>query len=389
MWDWPIGYDDLEPFYDQAEQFYGVAGSAADDFGPLGKPPGRFPGEPLPLAPINGRLIAANVARGLRPFRLPLAIDKCRCLSCPTCAGFLCPTGARKSSAAVVDAAAAAGAPLSVVTGTEAESLTSGPAGNFDTIHLRDRTNGQRLTYRARRYVIAAGAIGSPALLLRSGFDGPLVGRNYMYHLSPVVVGIFTKRTGGDTTFVKQVGFADFYLGTNEFKHKMGLVQSLPVPGPLLLAKTAPVRLPGVAWRMLRRHLLPLAGIVEDLPDPANRVFLTNSGTPAIRHSFNLYDLERGRHLGKLMSDVLKAAGARITIKSLFPSEEHVAHQCGTLRFGRSPAHAVADGDCRLFGRSNAFVADGSVFPTSLGVGPALTIMANALRVARAVVAEL
>ena len=72
-----------------------------------------------------------------------------------------------------------------------------------------------------------------------------------------------------------------------------------------------------------------------------------------------------------------------------FPSDEHVAHQCGTLRFGTDPAHAVLDPDCRLFRHPNVFVVDGSFLPTSLGVGPALTIMANALRVATVVTREL
>ena len=72
-----------------------------------------------------------------------------------------------------------------------------------------------------------------------------------------------------------------------------------------------------------------------------------------------------------------------------FPSREHVAHQCGTLRFGRDPAHAVVDADCRWFGRPNLFVVDGSVLPTSMGVGPSLTIIANALRVARTAVAAM
>jgi choline dehydrogenase-like flavoprotein len=288
-----------------------------------------------------------------------------------------------------VDAAKAAGAPLDVLTGTEAECLTNGSGNRFDTIMLRERGSGRRRVYRARRYVIAAGAIGSPSLLLRSGLSGQFVGRHYMYHLSPIVAGLFLTRTGGDASFIKQVGFADFYFGSPDFKHKLGIVQSLPVPGPLLLAKAAKVRLPGVVSQFLRRHLLPLAGIVEDLPNPENRVFLTKNGGLAIRHSFSDYDRDRGQHLTRLMAKILKTSGALTTLTTAFSSDEHVAHQCGTLRFGRSAVHAVADPDCRLFERTNTFVVDGSVFPTSLGVGPALTIIANALRVARAILAEL
>ena len=82
------------------------------------------------------------------------------------------------------------------------------------------------------------------------------------------------------------------------------------------------------------------------------------------------------------MQRILKNAGAMFCPAKAFPSDEHVAHQCGTLRFGTDGANAVTDADCRLFGHANVFVVDGSVLPTSLGVGPALTIMANALRVA-------
>jgi choline dehydrogenase-like flavoprotein len=88
------------------------------------------------------------------------------------------------------------------------------------------------------------------------------------------------------------------------------------------------------------------------------------------------------------MGRILKNAGARFCAVKSFPSDEHVAHQCGTLRFGKDPTLAVADEDCRVFGQPNLFVVDGSVFPTSLGVGPALTIMANALRVARIAVRD-
>jgi choline dehydrogenase-like flavoprotein len=135
--------------------------------------------------------------------------------------------------------------------------------------------------------------------------------------------------------------------------------------------------------------MLPLAGIVEDLPDPANRVCLGPDGQPRLRHRFGAYDHERGRRLSRLMARILQRAGAVLCLSKRFASDEHVAHQCGTLRFGMDPAHAVLGPDCRMFKHSNVFVVDGSFFPTSLGVGPALTIMANALRVAALVRSEI
>ncbi len=388
LWDWPIEYETLEPYYARAEQLYAVAGAAADDFGPLGKPRHGFPGEALPVRPVNQRLMAANRAHGLRPFRLPLAIDARRCLQCADCAGYLCPTGARRSAAQLVEEGPPRDSRPQILTGVEARTLTRDGAARVDGVQTFDRATGRPGFFRARRYALAGGAIGSPLLLLRSGLGGPLVGRHYMYHLSPIVAGIFPRRTGGEAAFVKQVGFADYYFGSRQFAHKLGLIQSLPVPGPLMTAKAGGRHLPRPLIQFLRGRMLPLAGIVEDLPDPANRVSLTPDGGPSLRHSFAAYDVERGRVLARLMRQILKRAGALFCLSRPFPSEEHLAHQCGTLRFGTRPADAVADPDGRLFGHPNVFVVDASVFPTSLGVGPALTIIANALRVAAVAAGE-
>jgi choline dehydrogenase-like flavoprotein len=288
-----------------------------------------------------------------------------------------------------VDRALAAGASIQVMTNIEVENFTVDSQGKFNGVQLHERATGRRHVYQARRYALAGGAIGSPALLLRSGMRQLLIGQNYMVHLSPIVAGIFPTCTGAEATFIKQVGFSDYYFGTKSYAHKLGMIQSLPVPGPLMLAKATSGRLPLSLLQFLRKRMLPLAGIVEDLPNPANRVTLGTDGTAEVRHTFGSYDLDRGRRLGGFMSQILKAAGALFCLRKLFPSEEHVAHQCGTLRFGNGAAHAVLDRDCRLYEQPNVFVVDGSFFPTSLGVAPALTIMANALRVACVVTGEL
>ena len=115
-----------------------------------------------------------------------------------------------------------------------------------------------------------------------------------MMHLSPIVVGLFRRRTGADETYVKQVAFSDYYFGSQRYPHKMGVVQSFPVPGPLMMRKTTGRRLPPRIIAFLRRRMLPLTGIIEDLPNPANRVSLGEDGQPDLRHKFALYDLERG-----------------------------------------------------------------------------------------------
>jgi choline dehydrogenase-like flavoprotein len=385
QWDWPVGYDDLEPYYTQAESLYRVAGAATDDFGHLPRPRAGYVGKPMTLHPINEQLMRANQQQGLRPFRLPLAIDSERCLRCTSCPGFVCPTGARRSSAQVLQEMAGS---IDVLTGVEVEQIAWGNGGEADAVQTFERSTGIRQTFRARRYVLAAGAIGSPLILLRSGVSNPLVGRCYMMHLSPIVVGIFTRRTGAEDGFVKQVGFSDFYFGDKGYRHKLGLVQSLPIPGPRMLAKSASRWLPSFVLSFVRRHMLPLVGIIEDLPNPENRVSWSRDGKPCLHYRPTDYDFDRGRHLGRQMAGILKNAGATACVTGRFASEEHVAHQCGTLRFGVSPDHAVLDPDCRLFGHHNVFVADGSFMPTSLGVGPALTIIANGLRVGQLVAQE-
>ncbi len=388
LWDWPITYEDLQPYYEQAEMLYRLSGSIDDDFGPLHAPCRQISSRVLPMAPINERLMATNRARGLRPFRLPLAIDTSRCERCDSCAGFLCPNGARRSAAQVIDEAALQHK-LHVMTNTEVLRLVTTTKGEIDGVSVFDRATGETRQFRANSYGLAAGAIGSAAILLKSGIDGPHVGRYYMMHYSPIAVGVFARPTGASDTFIKQVGFTDYYFGTPDCPHKMGLVQSLPAPGPLMLKKAGLKGIPTSILSFLRRRLLPLAGIVEDLPNPQNRVFVRNDGAIGVQHEFGQFDQDRGAALGRAMTRILRRAGAVTCSSRSFPSREHVAHQCGTLRFGQDPAHAVVDAECRLFGRPDLFVVDGSILPTSMGVGPSLTIVANALRVARVALASM
>jgi choline dehydrogenase-like flavoprotein len=388
IWDWPISYADLEPYYTEAEQLYGVAGRGEEDFAPLQKPALGYPGDPLPLHPLNQRLIASNRIHGLHPFRLPLAIDSSRCLRCGVCAGYVCPTGARSSSSQLLERAIAEGLRIEIKTQVEVERMITEPRTGGTMIAVVDRISGRRSYYRARRYALGAGAIGSSMLLLRSGIDSPMIGRNYMMHLCSVVVGIYPHASKAESSFIKQVGFADFYFGTKKFPHKMGLIQSLPVPGPLMTAKMSPF-VPDPVRRFLRQRILPLAGLIEDLPNPANRVTLGANGKAKLTHRFGKYDVVRRRHLKPHIVKILKRSGAVYCLSRHHPADEYVAHQCGTLRFGNDPAHAVLDADCRMYANPSIFAVDGSFLPTSLGVGPGLTIMANALRVATKVVAEI
>lgn len=387
LWDWPLDYHTLRPFYDQAEQLYHVAADTAGPQSPLEPSAGHADSRPLPLARINRQVVDRSRRAQLHPFRLPLAIDADRCLRCSHCAGFACPTGARLSSSHLIHRCIAAGHSLRLLSNREVTGLRRGD-NRTSHVQVSNRTCGTLERYSARRYVIAAGAIGTPCILQRSGVVHRELGRNYMMHYSPLAAGLFARSTDADRTFVKQLGYADFYFGTADLPEKMGIVQSLPAPGPLMLRKSGLRYLPAWLLGRLRRHLLLLAGIVEDLPHRANRVECSPDGGIRLRHRFSDYDRKRGAALTRAMRHILRAAGAIHCVTRNMPSHEHVAHQCGTVRFGRSPRHAVADADCRLFGHDDVFVADGSILPTSLGVGPSLTLMANALRVAEIIQKE-
>ena len=394
IWEWPIRYEELAPYYNEAERLFSVSCDDTSYLNPLGLLSDACQRPVLPMARINQQMIAAGQAMGLRPFRLPLSIEADKCLMCDQCAGFPCPTGARKSAARLVTNSVRKGESLTVWPQTEAEELVRGTGSSIEGVRLRQRLTGATRLVRARRYVLAAGAIGSPTLLQRSGYRHPQLGRNYMMHFSPVAVGVFVRDTEADRNFVKQVGLSDFYFGTPALPEKMGIIQSLPAPGPLMLAKFGLKHLPKRLLQLLRSRLLPLVGIIEDLPQPSNYVEWRGerlaNGTSSIHlhHQFSEYDRHRGAELTQQMVRILRATGAARCVTQVLPSQEHVAHQCGTLRFGSSCDHAVVDRDCRMFDHPDVFVADGSFLPTSLGVGPSLTIIANALRVADVVMNE-
>jgi choline dehydrogenase-like flavoprotein len=384
LWEWPIAYEAMRPYFDRAEDLYGVAGDASAAMPHLGRRQRPYAQPAAPFEPISQRLADAWRDRGLAPFPLPLAIDADRCLRCPTCPGYACPNGARASSVTRAIDPARRDHDLVLREHCEAERFEV-IGGRVRGVWLRDRATGERELLRAGVYLLAAGAIGTPVLLLRSGLTGRSnqVGRNHMCHLGAAAIGIFARPTGAAQRFAKQVGLSDFYLGTPGFEHKLGYAQVVPVPGPLSLAEHAPLPIPQRLARALHERALLLVGSIEDLPQPRNRVSLGSGDTICLQRRFHAYDVLRAKRLVRELRRLLRAAGASLRLGHVAANAHaHVAHQVGTARFGRDPRTSVIDAQCRLHGQDDVYVVDGSFFPTSLGVGPALTIIANAVRVA-------
>ncbi len=379
IWEWPVQWNEYLPYLEKAERICQVSTPEALRHSESSSQTSPF----LPMAKANQRILERSRSRGFHLERLPLAIDPAICLHCDQCAGFPCPTGARFSGHRLLKSCQREGFSVDLRVMTEAIRFVRSPhQSSVDHLELLDRRTGNRFAVRARRYILAAGAVSSPLLLLNSGATHPQTGRNYMFHLSPVVAGFFANRTEGDRTFVKQLCTYDFYFGTIDCPEKMGIVQSLPVPCPELRARQGLGVIPWRARNLIRSRMLPFAGIVEDLPRSENRVQAGSNGKAVLNHEFTDFDRRRGVALATAMKSMLRSGGALMCVGRNSSPREHIGHQCGTLRFGKSPSSAACDPSCRLFEFPDVFVADGSFFPTSLGVGPSLLIAANALRVA-------
>jgi len=395
---WPFAYDELEPYYARAERLIGVAGAAGEDPTEPWRS-GPYPAEPGTLAPISERMRDAARSLGLRPFRLPLAIDhvgtdgRTACRACRTCDGFACAIGAKNDLATTVLPALISRG-MELRPGTVAVRLhTDGT--RVTEVEALERATGRRYRVRGRRVVLAAGALASPHLLLASGLDrlnpgGRVVGRYLMRHYNEIVFGLFPRRPDPDERHHKQIGIHDLYFGAPgaaEAFAKAGGIQQLPTPPVALVRAYLPLGLGRVLTPAVE-HLTGLLVIAEDQPQFDNRLALDAARTDAfgmpaavIHHRYTARDLAAGMTLVRQAKRVLRRAGAWI----LYRHRIHTfSHAVGGVRMGGDPATSALDAACRYRGLANLWVTDGSFMPTSAGVNPSLTIAANALRAAEA-----
>ncbi len=266
--------------------------------------------------------------------------------------------------------------------------------------------HGQPLTVRGRIVILAAGALNTPPLLLRSASaespsglanESGLVGRNLMRHLIDLYAVDLDMDDPMDNRR-KEIAFNDFY--THDGGVKLGTVQSFGrLPPPAIVMKSVrdeiaeskyrwslPLfRLVSPALRTYMARLIDermtLATIVEDFPRPENRVELSGSqpGDLAIRYRADEDDQRRVARMRALMKGALGPLRYRLIEE--VGNNQRIAHACGTCRFGDDPHTSVLDKYCRAHDLDNLYVVDSSFFPTSGGTNPSLTIAANALRV--------
>ncbi len=393
---WPFDYHELEPFYTGAERLLGVHGAAgADPFDPPRSGPYPFPS--IPWSTPAERIRRAGEGLGFRPFPIPLAInfsapDKPQCVRCNTCDGFPCAIDAKNDAAGILRRAEGKG--LAVRAGIVVSRLQTRGARVVGAEGI-DQGSGETVFFEAPLFVLAAGALGSPAILLRSGLAGDganalPVGRFLMRHCNAVVAGLFTFRTNPDQVFHKQVCFTDFYEEARERDGlAVGVIQDIYTPDVDVVRRAAGRVTGAFLRRPLVHRLQNLLCVAEDEPDPDNRVSL-GAETDAfgmkriqVEHRYRKADHDRLQSLVRRARKILRAAGALAT--HVWPISSF-SHAVGTLRMGNEAKDAPVGPTGRVRGLDNLFVTDGSTFPASGGVNPSLTIAAGALRIAEGIV---
>lgn len=400
---WPFTYDEIEPHYAEAERLLGIAGDdSGDPTAPRRSTPFPFP--PAPLAPVSERLAEAAIKQGYSPFHLPLAINHAAsasrkaCITCRTCDTYACAIEAKNDVATMMIRPLVARG-MELWTNTVALRLEA-ERGRIVRLHAVKKQPGgalEPIAIEADLFVVAAGALGTPHLLLASKLDElsparATVGRYLMRHDNAMTFGFYAARPDPERRFHKQIALNDWYFGDPADDEigdltKLGGVQQMMTPPQELVR----AHLPRGTKTLLGAFTEQLTGmlcIAEDQPRFANGVSVDWS----VRDVYNLPQLvietsysDRDRRavnaLVKRAKQVLRESGA------LFFHTHAVktfSHAVGTVRMGRDPETSPLDRDCRFRGLANLFVTDGAALPMSAGVNPSLTIAANALRVGEA-----
>lgn len=383
---WPFSYADLEPWYGRAEALFGVHGSP----GPDPTEPWRSSDYPFPALshePDVERLAHDLGGQGLHPCHAAMAVDLREggtCIRCSTCDGFPCRVGAKGDAERCALTPALASGRVRLVDRTRVHRLRTNGSGTR-VIEAEAESAGEPVRLRARTFVVSAGAVNSAALLLASRNEAHpdglanrsgLVGRNYMVHNATFLVAIDPRRRNR-TSFQKTLMVNDWYLDS-ELGFPLGNVQML---GKLTGDIIAPARpfIPKSLLHQATERSWDFYLESEDLPATDNRIVVDSQGRIGV--AWRPTNVRAHRGLVSVTRRALRRAGFPFIFTQRMGIETN-SHQCGTVVAGRDPSTSVLDPWCRSHEVENLLVVDGSFFPSSAAMNPALTIAAQALRVA-------
>ncbi len=384
--EWGLKYQDFEPYYTEAERLYMVHGQTVDD----PTEPYRSSDYPLPAVehePQIQKIVDAITKQGLHPTPLPLSLthedDD--------------PTGDSEVFGIVP---ALKHDNVTLKTSAKVVCLITNSSGEAVRA-VEAEIKGQSYLFFGDIIVLSCGAINSAALLLKSANhkhpnglanSSDLVGRNFMKLHQTAMVELSVNANSGK--FLRSVSVNDFYWGDENFPYPMGHIENTGgLLQDIIFAESPPILsvlakgMPGFGLKQLAKRSIGWWMYTETLPDPDNRVRVKEG---KIYLDFTPNNIEAHDRLIYRWIDVLKASekklGSSVFEKlAIYPRGEvpiqAVANQCGTCRFGEDPQTSVLDLNCRSHEIENLYVVDSSFFPSSSSVSPALTIIANALRV--------
>ena len=367
---WPIAYEELEPYYREAEALFRVRGTD-DPLTPTG-------GQLLQPAAPSGAELALHIVlqqSGLHPYRLHSACE--RVPGCGSCLGRLCTRACRNDAGrmCVLPAIQRHGAHVL----SDCRVLRLEAVGR--TVHSAVCLwNGEQVEIRAKTFVLGLHSMLTPALLLRSanasfpdglGNSSGTVGRYLMCHVADSLLLSFDEPHGFANELLNHgLSLNDFYLRDG--------------------AKLGNIHAHAADCAGFRDSLLPcdengatalFHTIVEDFPHAENRVTPAADSDDGVCWQYELPD--ELRHRSRMLVDAFAdAISERCRVKLLQPScSLNIGHACGTCRFGDDPRTSVLDRDNRIHDLDNVYVVDASFFPSSGGINPCLTVVANSLRV--------
>lgn len=409
--DWPISYRDLEPYFSLNDRMMGVSGLSGDPAYP--EISGLLP--PVPMGLVGERLARGFNSLGWHWWPSYAAIVTRRTASRAACINLgPCNTGCAQSAKSSVDVSywpAAMSNGVVLMTRTRARRLIEGRHGEISGVEVMT-ADGKLRTLTSRVVVLACNGVGSPRLLLNSpsrksktqvANRTDLVGRNLMLHPLGYVEGLF------DEDLQSHVGpqgccilSQEFYETSSARDFKRGFTfQVLRGPSPLETALSGVARkeIPwGLghheAFRTRFGRIASMTAIIEDLPDPDNRVTLDktrtdSAGIPAAKVTYKLgensrrmlsFSLQRGREL-------MSAAGA-VKTSAFGPVRDTGWHLMGTTRMGDDPERSVVNRNGRCHDVPNLYIADSSVFVSAGAANPTSTLQAVALWIADGIIRD-
>jgi choline dehydrogenase-like flavoprotein len=410
MADWPITYDELEPYYTQAEWEMGISGQRVDSpfVAPMSK---EYPVPPVPMKSSGALFYKAAAKLGLSVVPGPLAIitqphmGRSACVNCGMCSGYGCHVRARSSSAVTVIPLAVATGNCEVRVRSYVREITTDNGGRVTGVTYFNAQR-QEVFQSAKAVVLSANAGESARLLLMSKsarFPGGLansndvVGRYLMLGGGAGASALFEHPLNDYKGVVSGTGIVDYVPSDpNRGFYGGGRMTSRGYATPISyglggLSPGSPRWGAGYkqAIRDESRHRMNISCFTSQLPLPTNRVDLDPNvkdewGLPAMRITSTSHpdDIKNMEFFRQKSIEVLEAAGATRVWAGPVRDSTGGAHNRGTCRMGDDPRTSVVDRYHRAHDVPNLFIVDGSNLVTGGRNHPTMTIQALAFRAA-------